>query len=119
MDRKDLDDLNRIQLLTGFKSRSKMFRSALQSLENDYIRIGALNGNVEIVFAITYPDGKRRDVSDILHGFENDISMSLHHHHTGTCVEILSLHTTANVAKRFFDAVKRCKSIKTVTYIVI
>lgn len=119
MDKKDLDGLDRIQRLTGFKSRSKMFRSALQSLENEYIRIGSLSGKVEIVFAITYPDGKRRNVSDLLHGFENDISMSLHHHHTGICVEILSLHTTAKVAKRFFDTVKRCKSIRTVTYILI
>ncbi len=117
--KKDLEELKKVQKLTGFKSRSKMLRSAIQSLAKDYERIDTLKGNVEMMFVLTYPDTKRGKVSDALHKFEDDVSIGMHHHHPGVCVDILILHSSAERARRFFNIIKKCKSIKSVTYIVV
>ena len=119
MDRNELKRLEEIQKKLGFKSRSKMLRSALESLANEYDSVHSLKGNVESVFVLTYADTKKDNVSDVLHRFEDNIKSEMHHHHMGTCIDILNLETTAQVTKNFFGAVKSCKDINTVTYSIV
>lgn len=119
MDKTELKRLAAIQKKLGFKSRSKMLRSALQSLTGEYDGISSLKGNVESVFVLTYPDTKKNKVSDVLHKFEDNIKSEMHHHHSGTCIDILNLETTAAVTKEFFGAVKSSKAINTVTCSII
>ena len=119
IDKEELRQLELAQRRLGFKSRSKMLRSALQSLMKDYERLEALKGNVESVFVLTYPDTQKNNVSDILHRFEDDINSEMHHHHSGTCIDVLTLHTTAEVTRKFFSAVKSSKAISSVTCSVV
>lgn len=119
MDKKELKCLAEVQKKLGYKSRSKMLRSALQSLTEEYESINSLKGSVESVFVLTYPDTKKNNVSDVLHRFEDNIKSEMHHHHSGTCIDILNLETTADVTKRFFTAVKSSKAINSVTYSIV
>jgi metal-responsive CopG/Arc/MetJ family transcriptional regulator len=119
MDKEDLKRLGEVQKKLGFKSRSKMLRSALASLAKEYDSVNSLKGNVESVFVLTYADTKKDNVSDVLHRFEDNIKSEMHHHHAGTCIDILNLETTAKVTKEFFGAVKSCKDISTVTYSIV
>lgn len=96
-----------------------MLRSALQSLAKDYAGLEDLSGNVESVFVLTYPDSKKNKVSNLLHGFEDTIRTEMHHHHHGTCIDILNLETDAKTTKTFFGAVKSSKAIRSVTYSVV
>ncbi len=117
--KEDLRQLELTRRRLGFKSRSKMLRSALQSLVKDYGDLDMLRGNVESVFVLTYPDGERNKVSEILHRFENNIKSELHHHHPGTCIDILNLETTAKVTRDFFSATNKSKAIGAVTYSIV
>lgn len=119
MDKADLKRLEDVQRKLGYKSRSKMLRSALQSLIEEYDTVNALKGNVESVFVLTYADTKKNKVSDMLHRFEDTIKSEMHHHHSGTCIDILDLETTAKVTKRFFSAVKANKAINSVAYSIV
>ena len=119
MDKEELKRLEEIQKKLGFKSRSKMLRSALESLSKEYDNVNALSGSVESVFVLTYADTKKDNVSDVLHRFEDNIKSEMHHHHAGTCIDILNLETTAKITKEFFSAVKSSKDINTVTYSIV
>lgn len=120
IDKEELKQLEDVQKRLGFKSRSKMLRSAISSLMKDYEGLEALHGHVETVFVLTYSESERNHVSDIIHKFEVTIKTELHqHHHSGTCVDILNLDTTAKITKDFFNAVKGSKCIYSVSYAVI
>ena len=119
MDRDALRQLGRIQKRLGYKSRSKMLRSALQSLVKDYDGLDGLKGEVESVFVLTYADSQKNNVSDLLHGFEDTIKTEMHHHHSGTCIDILNLETDADTTRKFFGAVKSDRSIYSVTYSIV
>ncbi|MEM3839369.1 MAG: ribbon-helix-helix protein, CopG family [Candidatus Micrarchaeaceae archaeon] len=119
MDKEELKRLEEIQKKLGFRSRSKMLRSALESLSKEYGSIGSLKGNVESVFILAYPDSKKDKVSDVLHKFEDSIKSELHHHHGGTCIDILNLETSAETTKEFFGIVKSSKYIASATYSIV
>ncbi len=120
IDKEELKQLEEIQKRLGFKSRSKMLRSAISSLMKDYEGLEILQGHVETAFVLTYSESERNHVSDIVHKFDDIIKTELHqHHHSGTCVDILNLDTTAKITKDFFNAVKRSKCIYSVSYAVI
>ena len=119
IDKKALRQLDDAQKRLGYKSRSKMLRTALQSLAKEYENLDGLRGEVESVFVLTYADSQKNNVSDLLHGFEDTIKTEMHHHHSGTCIDILNLETDADTTRKFFSAVKSNKSIYSVTYSIV
>ena len=119
IDKEALKQLEQIQKRLGYKSRSKMLRSALQSLVKDYDKLDSLRGEVGSVFVLTYSDKQKDNVSDLLHGFEDAITTEMHHHHSGTCIDILNLETDAKTTRDFFSAAKSNKSIYSVTYSIV
>ena len=119
IDKEALRQLGQIQKRLGYRSRSKMLRSALQSLVKDYDDLEGLRGDVESVFVLTYADNQKNNVSNLLHGFEDAIKTEMHHHHHGTCIDILNLETDAKTTRSFFSSVKSDKSIYSVTYSIV
>ncbi len=119
IDKEALKKLDEVQKRLGYKSRSKMLRSALQSLVKDYEGLEGLRGEVESVFVLTYSDRQKGNVSDLLHGFEDAIKTEMHHHHSNTCIDILNLETNASTTRKFFSSVKSDKSIYSVTYSIV
>jgi metal-responsive CopG/Arc/MetJ family transcriptional regulator len=119
MDKDDLMQLEKAQKRLGFKSRSKMLRSAVLSLLNDYEKLDSLSGNVESVFVLAYSESEKNRVSDLLHGFKDAIATETHHHHPGTCIDVLSIHTTAKKTRELFGLLKQSKCVHSVTYAIV
>ena len=119
IDDNTLKQLKEIQKTLGFKSRSKMLRSAIFSMVKDYEVLDSLKGNIESVFILTYPESEKNNVSDILHRFEDDIKTELHQHNSGTCIDVLNINSDAKKVREMFGVLKRSKSIYSATYVVI
>jgi metal-responsive CopG/Arc/MetJ family transcriptional regulator len=119
IDKEALKELEGIQKRLGFKSRSKMLRSAIFSLLKDYEGLESLSGNVDSIFVITYSEGEKNHVSDVLHKYENMIKTELHQHHMGTCIDVLHVGGAAKMIRDFYGVLKRNKCIYSVTYSLI
>ncbi len=119
IDKEALAQLNAIQKKLGFKSRSKMLRSAVFNMLKDYEALDSLKGEVESVFVLTYRESEKNHVSDNLHKFEEFIKTELHQHNKGVCIDILSVHTDAENTRRMFGVLKKNKCISSVTCSVI
>lgn len=120
IDKEALRQLEEVQKKLGFRSRSKMLRNAILSLIKDYEGLESLTGHVESVFVLTYNKSEKNHVSDIVHKFEDIIKTELHqHHHPGTGVDIMTLDTTAEMTRKFFNTVRKSKCIYSVTYAII
>lgn len=119
MDKKTLNQLEQMQKKLGFKSRSKMLRSAMQSLSKDYEGMDGLRGDVESVFVVTYPYRQKNRVSDLLRGFEDVMRADLHHLHRGTCIDIFNLETDAKTTRKFYGMMKSSKAVHSVSYSVV
>lgn len=119
MNKEDLARLGRLQKRLGFRSRSKMLRTAIMSLVKDYEGLESLSGGVESVFVLSYGESDRNRVSDLLHGFKGAIKAELHQHDRGTCVDVLSIHAAAAKTRELFGALKRNRHIHSVTYSVV
>ncbi|MDE1849551.1 MAG: hypothetical protein KGI00_02355 [Candidatus Micrarchaeota archaeon] len=119
IDKEALRQLEGVQKRLGFKSRSKMLRSAMQSLVKDYEGIEALRGDVESVFVITYKEAEKNHVSDILHRFKDVVETEMHHHHAGTGIDVINLDTSADRTRELFNALKRSKCVHSVNCSVI
>lgn len=119
IDDASLKQLNQIQKALGFKSRSKMLRSAILSMVKDYELLDSLKGSVECVFILTYSESEKNNVSGILHEFEDSIKTELHQHNSGTCIDILNLHADAKQIRKIFGILKRNKSIHSITCTII
>jgi CopG family transcriptional regulator, nickel-responsive regulator len=119
IDDETLERLNEIQKLLGFKSRSKMLRNAILGMAKEYEALDTLTGNVESVFILTYAEFKKNNVSDVLHRFEDAIKTELHQHNSGTCIDVLNINTDAKRMREMFGALKRNKSVYSVTYVII
>jgi len=119
IDNEALKRLNEIQKMLGFKSRSKMLRNAILGMAKEYEVLETLKGKVESVFVMTYSDSKKNNVSDILHEFEDAIKTELHQHNSGTCIDVLNINADAKTVRKIFSALKRSKSVNSVTYTII
>jgi CopG family transcriptional regulator, nickel-responsive regulator len=119
IDDETLKRLNEIQKLRGFKSRSKMLRSAILGMVKDYEVLDTMKGNLESVFVLTYSESEKNNVSDVLHKFEDAIKTELHQHNSGTCIDVLNINTDAKRVREMFSVLKRNKSIYSVTYVII
>jgi metal-responsive CopG/Arc/MetJ family transcriptional regulator len=119
IDSDSLKQLNEVQKRLGFKSRSKMLRSAVLSLLKSYNDINALHGSVESVFVVTYTESEKNHVSDLLHRFGDIIKTSLHHHQSGIGVDILNISTSAQKTKELYRALEKNKCVRSVTYVLV
>lgn len=119
MNREDLARLGRLQRRLGFRSRSKLLRTAIMSLIEDYEGLESLSGSVESVFVLSYGEADKNRVSDMLHGFKDAVKTELHQHNLGTCVDVLNIHTTAGKTRELFGALKRSRYVYSVTYSVV
>ncbi len=120
IDKEELKQLEEIQKRLGFKSRSKMLRNAIMSLQKDYGGLDSLKGEVESVFVLTYDNAEKNHVSNLLHRFEKNIKTELHqHHHTGTCIDILNIEANAKETRELYSTLKANKCVYSVNYSII
>jgi metal-responsive CopG/Arc/MetJ family transcriptional regulator len=59
LEKDELDRLNIIQNNLGFTSRSKMLRSTIESLLNEFQTIESITDNNEVVLIITYKENEK------------------------------------------------------------
>ena len=119
IDKEALKQLEQIQKRLGYKSRSKMLRSALQSLVKDYEALEGLRGTVEIVFVLSYKESEKNHVSNTIHGFKGSIKSELHQHGSESCIDVLNIRAPAGKVREMFSVLKRNRCIYSVVYSVI
>ena len=114
-----LKQLNDVQRKLGFKSRSKMLRNAILGMMKDYEVLDSLKGDTEAIFVLTYPENEKNHVSDVLHKFEKALKTELHQHNSGMCIDRLNINTDAKEIREIFGALKKNKSVRSVTHVII
>lgn len=119
IDKEALRQLENVQRRLGFKSRSKMLRGAVLGMLKEYEALDSLRGAVESVFILTYNESEKNNVSDMLHKFEDSIKTELHQHNSGTCIDVLNIHTDAAKVRGIFSALKKSKSIYSLSYVIV
>ena len=119
IDEKTLVQLNNIQKTLGFKSRSKLLRSAILGITKEYQNLDSLSGEVECIFVITYTENEKNHVSDLIHNFKGIINTEMHHHSYGMGVDILIVTSSPAEAKTLLSTMKKSKCIYSVTYSII
>ena len=119
VDDKTLEDLNKMQKLLGFKSRSKLLRSTLNSLVSEYKMVEGLKGHIDAVYLLTYTETEKHRISDMLHKFDDSIKTLIHQHHLGVCLEILIVCAEAEKIRNLFSILKRDKGVKSVSCSVL
>ncbi len=119
LDKKTLEELDRIHSEMGFRSRSKLLRSSLSSFLNEYRLMESLKGHIDSVFVVTYPESEKHRVSDLLHTFEDSINTVVHQHHVGICLEVLMVSADAGRIRELFSLLKKDKGVRTVSCSVL
>jgi metal-responsive CopG/Arc/MetJ family transcriptional regulator len=119
LDKNTLKELDKAQQQLGFKSRSKMFRAALNALLDEYKAIGSLEGKHEVIFIITYKESEKNHVSNILHEFKNAIPTTMHQHRARLGLDILDVYADAGTIRSLFSALKRSKCINSMNFTLL
>lgn len=119
IDDETLDKLNKIQKELGFKSRSKLLRSAILNIVKDYETIDISDSSIECVFAITYSEKEKNHVSDILHKFKSIIKTEIHHHSYNKGVEIIIISGKSSVVKELFTILRKNKCVQSVNFLML
>ena len=119
VDKETLKDVKEAQKALGFKSRSKLLRTTLASLLNEYRTMERLKGHTDSVFVVTYKESEKHRISDLLHRFENSITTVIHQHHVGICLEVLIVCADASSIRELFAVLKKDKGIRSVSCSVL
>ncbi|MEM0201104.1 MAG: hypothetical protein QXD23_01745 [Candidatus Micrarchaeaceae archaeon] len=119
IDKKTMEKLTDTQNLLGFKSRSKLLRTAIMNIMDEYKELNTASGNIECIFVITYLEKERNHTLDIIHKFQNVIKTEIHHHSYGMGVEIIIINSDAKIAKDMFSTLKKNKCVYSVKYTLL
>ncbi len=119
LDKEALENLDTIQQRLGFKSRSKLLRSTITSLVNEYYTIDSIRGSNEIVLVITYKINEKNHISSLLHRFEHSIKTTIHKHHGRSCVDIIDIIADAKVIQNMVHMLKKNKCVRSVNFILV
>ena len=119
IDKAALRRLEGMQKRMKYKSRSKMLRNALLAMLEEYERVESLSGKIESVFVLTYRYADKNRVSDLLHEFEGDVETEVHHHHSGTCIDVLNINTDSAKTIDIYNTLKSNGHIYSVTYSIV
>jgi CopG family nickel-responsive transcriptional regulator len=119
LDDETLGELDETCRRLGFKSRSKMIRSTIDLLLNEYAIVDTLKGDNEVVFIIKYRESERNHVSKILHDFEDAIVTTMHQHRAHFCLDIINVNSDAKIIKELFGILKRNKCIKSMNFMLL
>ncbi|NYZ74213.1 ribbon-helix-helix protein, CopG family [Candidatus Micrarchaeota archaeon] len=119
VDKETLRELERAQKALGFKSRSKLLRTTLASLLNEYHAMESMKGHMDSVFVLTYKESEKHRISDLLHHFEDSIKTVIHQHHVGICLEVLIVCADAGRIRELFGLLKKDKGVRSVSCSVL
>jgi metal-responsive CopG/Arc/MetJ family transcriptional regulator len=115
IDKKTLDEVDRIQEKLGFKSRSKLLRATINSLLNEYRLLDSLKGHSDSVITVTYQESDKNRISSVVHKFEEAVKTTVHQHHNGMCIDIMVVCCDAEDVRKLFSALKSEKGVKSIS----
>ena len=115
LDDKSLKELDRIQQKLGYKSRSKLLRSTINSLLNEYKDLDSQTGHTDAVIVITYSAADQPKIHSIVHDCADHVKTSLHQHHNGVCIDILMVCAEGEKIKDLFAGLKKNKAVKSIS----
>ncbi|MCF2137404.1 MAG: CopG family ribbon-helix-helix protein [Candidatus Thorarchaeota archaeon] len=107
----DLEQLERLQKIGGFPSRSEVVRAAIQSLLSEYHVIETLEGDVTLIATILYSERKSEGCSRAQHKHGHLLSALMHAHSTtGDCMDIMVVKGSSDEIRTFLRELRneRC-----------
>jgi metal-responsive CopG/Arc/MetJ family transcriptional regulator len=119
LDKETKAELDKVQADLGFKSRSKLLRATISSLMSEYRMLEKVKGHVDSVFVITYREGAKNEISDLLHDYEDSIKTVIHQHHVGICLEVLIICDDAKRVRELFGVLKKEKGVRSLSCSVL
>ncbi len=114
MDDDSLKLLDSVQKKLGYKSRSKLLRSTINSLINEYRDIDSSNGHTDAVITLTYIAKNQPKIHKIVHRFEKNVKSTVHQHHNGVCIDIILICSEGKVLQGFFSELKKNRAVKSI-----
>ncbi|MBN1169945.1 ribbon-helix-helix protein, CopG family [Candidatus Micrarchaeota archaeon] len=119
LDDKSLNDLDKLQQKLGYKSRSKLLRSTINSLLNEYKKIESQKGHTDAVIVVTYTANDQPKIHEIVHEYADSIRTSLHQHHNGVCIDIIMVCAEGSQIKELFSGLKRNPAVKSISFSIL
>ncbi|MFH1307135.1 MAG: hypothetical protein ABIH83_05800 [Candidatus Micrarchaeota archaeon] len=114
-----VQEINRAMELTKIKSRSKIIRTALTSLLNQYKILSELKGVHTVVFMISHRSVHMSDATASIRGFGDIVKTVLHHHSKKGCLDILIAEGDAGKLRDLFRGIQNMKNINSVSCSII
>lgn len=99
----------------GFRSKSKLIRAALVSLEKEAKGLERLSGLCNGVLTITYEGHEAGGMKELVERFEELIKTELHQHSGGNCIRVLMVRGEGKQIRELFAAIKIKKGVKSVS----
>lgn len=119
LDKETLVELNALQEKLGYKSRSRLILSSIDSFMNEYKVLEGARGHVDSVFTLTYKHGSDPELSKLFKRFEDVIRTEIHQHHAGLCLRVLILCGDAKQIREFFSVLKTQKGVRSLNVSIL
>ncbi len=105
---KDFDDItNKL----GFSSRSDAVREALHRFVVQNRWIENIDTGAPFIATIVYGDKREQTVHDIIHGFKNIVTSSIHTHFGDRCAEWVILQGDSDSIRQFVERISAIKDV--------
>jgi metal-responsive CopG/Arc/MetJ family transcriptional regulator len=102
--REHVEKIERLMGVLGVRSRSKLIRASLESLNREHAFISELEGTQTVVFMVSQKKAGG-ELSRIMHEFKSVIKTNIHHHSPKGCLDILITEGDAEVMKSMYRAI--------------
>ncbi len=103
----DLNDLEVLQDLGGYPSRSEVVREAIQTLLSEYQKIESLQGDITVVITVMYSDRKSEGCSIVQHNYSHLLSALMHaHSRNGECVDVMVVKGNSDEIRTFLKELR-------------
>lgn len=103
----------------GFKSRSKLVRTAIRALASEYGQVERLRGRKSAVLVARH--GRRQDerVTDTVHEFSDIITSTMHVQGDEDCSEVVVVEGDGERIRELYGRLRAKKGVKSVTLSVM
>jgi CopG family nickel-responsive transcriptional regulator len=112
-----LDKFDEISEKKGYTTRSEAFRDAIRKFVNEGVWDEEIGGNIVIIIIIYEKNRPKKEISLLLHQFD-EIQTNIHMHlDESNCLELFVAKGEGDVLKNIIKRTREIKGIKQVEFI--
>ncbi|MGV8176629.1 MAG: CopG family ribbon-helix-helix protein [Candidatus Bilamarchaeaceae archaeon] len=119
IDRKTSEGISALQRALGFKSRSKLIRSALASFIDAQRSVLSISGKGTVVFTLTRDEHAGTGVSGTISKFGHLVRSNIHHHSRKGCIDIIIAEGEGDELRDLLASLRSAKGTRSVFVSVI